>query len=157
MFKSWNWELKNYVAFAKIWREKHPNTQFLVLGDTRIEEKAQFFTKHLGNDLINLVGKTTLEEAFVITSKVTLMISEDSGLLHIAWALKIQTVALIGSTHKDLSVQPGEHIISLTSDDLPCGNCMKPDCQFGEIPTCLSRYSPVMIMELAEKLRQKKP
>lgn len=154
-FPSRHWEQENYVSFAKIWKEKYPKTQFLVLGDERILEKAHFFQTHLGNDLINLAGKTTLSEAFAITAKVHLMISEDSGLIPIAWCHKIPTVALIGSTHIHRSTHSDQYITALHSDDLPCGNCMKPDCQFGEIPPCLSRYTPAMIVGLAEKLLKK--
>jgi ADP-heptose:LPS heptosyltransferase len=94
-----------------------------------------------------LVGKTTLVEAFGIVSKAKFMLSEDSGLLHIAWALKIPTVALIGSTDKNRSSQKGSHILTFNSDDMPCGNCMQATCQFGEIAPCMSRYSPEMLLE----------
>ena len=124
----------------------------MVIGDNKILEKAKYFQAHLGNDLVNLAGRTTLPEAFAITAKAYLMISEDSGLIPTAWCHKIPTVALIGSTHIHRSTHSDQYITALHSDDLPCGNCMKPDCQFGEIPVCLSRYSPEKIMELAEKL-----
>ena len=156
-FPSRHWELKNYVSFAKMWKEKYHNTQFLVLGDERILEKVNFFQTHLDNDLVNLVAKTTLSEAFALTAKAHLMISEDSGLIPIAWCHKIPTLALIGSTHIHRSIHSDQYITALHSDDLPCGNCMKPDCEFGEIPPCLSRYSPAMMVELAEKLLIQKP
>ncbi|MVM30913.1 hypothetical protein GO755_12800 [Spirosoma sp. HMF4905] len=151
-FPSRHWPLEKYASFAKIWLTKYPNSQFLLLGVQKIAEKAAFLEKELGMNLINLVGKTTLLEAFVILSKATLVVSEDSGLMHMAWAQKIPTIALIGSTDKNRSSQGGTHIVSLTSDDLACGNCMKPDCQFGPIPLCLSRYSAEMIVEIGETL-----
>ncbi|QHV99903.1 glycosyltransferase family 9 protein [Spirosoma endbachense] len=151
-FKSRNWPLAYYVSFARIWIRKYPDSQFLILGINRIELKASSLKKELGDKMINLVSKTSLPEAFEIIEKSTLVISEDSGLMHIAWALKIPTIALIGSTDKNRSSQPGKHLVTLNSDDLPCGNCMKSDCIFGEIPSCLSRYSPEMILDLSEKL-----
>jgi heptosyltransferase-2 len=151
-FKSRNWPTESYAVFAKIWLKKYPESQFLLLGVQKIAEKADLLKKELGADLINLVAKTTLPEAFGIISKTRLVLSEDSGLMHMAWALKIPTIALIGSTDKNRSSQNGTHIVTLNSDDLPCGNCMKPHCQFGEIPVCLSRYSPEMIVTIGEKL-----
>lgn len=151
-FKSRNWELDNYVDFAQKWLENHINTQFVLLGTEKIKDKSQYLKTKLGDKLINLVEKTSLIEAMLIITKCRLIVTEDSGLMHMAWALKVPTIALIGSTDKNRSSQHGEHIISLHSDDLSCGNCMKPTCQFGEIPICLSRYTPDYIRELAEKL-----
>ena len=43
--------------------------------------------------LINLAGKTTLQEAIYLISQCRLFISNDSGLMHIAGALNIPTIA----------------------------------------------------------------
>ncbi|GAB4003867.1 hypothetical protein GCM10028808_00340 [Spirosoma migulaei] len=151
-FPSRHWPIENYVIFARIWLEKYPHTQFLMLGTEKINTKSAYIKAELGERLINLTEKTSLLQAFLITRKVQLLISEDSGLLHICWLLKIPTVALIGSTHKNRSAQEGENVHILNSDDLPCGNCMKTHCQFGQVPLCLSRYSPEMIISIAESL-----
>lgn len=151
-FPSRHWPVENYVTFAKIWLEKYPNTQFVTIGTNKIRPQSDFFKQQLGRKLINLTEKTTLWEAFCLVQRASLMISEDSGLLHIGWVLKIPTVALIGSTHKNRSAQKGENMRILNSDDMPCGNCMKADCPFDKIPPCLSRYTPAMIVNMAEKL-----
>lgn len=155
-FPSRHWPIENYVIFARVWLEKYPSTQFLMLGTEKIKNKSAYIKAELGERLINLTGKTTLLQAFLITGKVQLLISEDSGLLHIGWLLKIPSVALIGSTHKNRSAQAGENMHILTSDDLPCGNCMKVHCQFGKQPLCLVRYSPEMISTIAESLISRK-
>ena len=151
-FKSRNWTLDNYVYFAQKWLQTHSNTQFIVLGTEKIKDKSDYLKNKLGENLINLVEKTTLTEAMLVISKCRIILTEDSGLMHMAWALKVPTISLIGSTDKNRSSQHGEHMVNLYSDDLPCGNCMRPTCQFGEIPFCLSRYTPEYIIGLAEKL-----
>ena len=151
-FASRNWPLENYYEFAQRWLTHYADTTFLLLGTEKIQEKAGYLSDRLRGQVINLVGKTSLEEAFQIIGYTKLMVSEDSGLMHIAWALKIPTIALIGSTDKHRSAQNGVLIRSLHSDDLPCGNCMKPICQFGKTPYCLSRYSPAMIVDIGRHL-----
>ncbi|MVM41712.1 hypothetical protein GO730_35300 [Spirosoma sp. HMF3257] len=151
-FPSRHWPWENYVAFARLWLRSHPDSQFLILGTGKINVVSQRFKELLGDRLLNLTGKTTLLEALLITKKSCLLISEDSGLLHIGWLLKINTIALIGSTHKNRSAQVGENMHILNSDDLPCGNCMKINCEFGPVPLCLSRYSPDFIVSIAEQL-----
>ncbi|MES2776320.1 MAG: glycosyltransferase family 9 protein [Bacteroidota bacterium] len=151
-FKSRNWPTENYVAFAEQWRTIFPQTQFLVMGDGRIKAKADFLKDQLGDALINLQNKTTLAEAFSIMSKLNFMLSEDSGLYWMAWVQKVPSIAMYGSTPGALMNMGGDHAHFFTSSDLPCGDCYLADCKFGEIPPCLSRYTPAMMIEIAQKI-----
>jgi ADP-heptose:LPS heptosyltransferase len=151
-FKSRNWPIENYVAFAKQWLGIAPKTQFLIMGDERIANKAGILKQQLGKSLINLYQQTTLEEAFCILSQVQLIISEDSGLLWMAWVQKVPAIALFGSTPGARMNMGGAHARFLTSSDLPCGDCFLADCKFGETALCLSRYTPGGMIALAQTL-----
>ena len=151
-FPTKNWPLQNYVEFAKLWlHEYHEQTQFLVLGVESIFQRAQFLQAQLGSHLINLVNRTSPGEALAIIQKVNLIVSEDSGLMHMAWISGIPTVALFGSSRSDWSAPRGEHTICLNSADLACGECMEAACRFGDIH-CLTRYTPELVFKLAGAL-----
>ena len=157
-FKSRNWPIENYVAFARQWQAVFPATQFLVMGDERIASKAFFLKEQLGDSLINLQNKTTIEEAFCILSKLRFMLSEDSGLFWMAWVQKIPSIAMYGSTPGSLMNMGGSHAAFFTSSDMPCGDCYQPDCKFGDVPPCLSRYTPeMMIASAMEILKRNSP
>ncbi|GAB4030038.1 glycosyltransferase family 9 protein [Spirosoma gilvum] len=151
-FSSRNWPVENYSQFVQIWLSAYPDYQVIVLGTSKLAEKVALLQKSLGHALINLIGRTTLAEALKIVAKADFMLSEDSGLLHMAWALKIPSIALIGSTDKNRSAQNGSHIVILNSDDLPCGNCMEATCKWNNVPLCLSRYLPEQVVTIAEQL-----
>jgi heptosyltransferase-2 len=153
-FATRNWNLNNYVAFAQLWLNVFPQTQFLVIGTSSIASKAAFLKEQLGNKLINLVGLTTSSEAFAILQHVKLMVSEDSGLMHMAWISGIPTIALFGSTRSDWSRPLGEHTFLFDSSDLPCGNCMLTACKFGDVH-CLTRVTPEQVFTHAFTLIQK--
>ncbi len=156
-YKSRNWPIENYVAFAQQWQDIFPNTQFLIMGDERIASKGIFLKEQLGNSLINLQNKTTIEEAFCILSKLRFMLSEDSGLYWMAWVQKVPSIAMYGSTPGGLMNMGGSHAKFLTSTDLPCGDCYLADCKFSEVPPCLSRYTPeIMIASALELLNRNK-
>ncbi len=140
--------MDNYVSFAGLWLDKFPRTRFLVLGTSFIAPRAAFLKEKLGDRLINLVGKTTTAEAFAILQHAKLMLSEDSGLMHMAWISGVPTIGLLGSTRSDWSRPLGDHTVSLDSSDLPCGNCMQSVCKFGDV-RCLTRYSPEQVAGLA--------
>ncbi len=154
-FETRNWPLSNYVQFAKLWLKEFPSTQFLVMGIESILPKAEYFKKELGHLVINLVNKTLTAEAFVIVQQVSLVVSEDSGLMHMAWVSGIPTLALFGSTKSFWAKPLGNHTTFLSSSDLECGDCMLEICKYGDTH-CLTRYSPQMVFEKAASLIQKK-
>jgi ADP-heptose:LPS heptosyltransferase len=152
-FVTRNWPLENYAKFADLWTALFPKTQFLILGTGLIGEKAGYLKTELKERLINLADKTSPFEAFAVIQKVQLMLTEDSGLMHMAWVSGIPTLALFGSTRSDRSRPLGPKSRLLDSSDLPCGNCMLEECRFGDT-RCLLRYSPEKVLEEALALVQ---
>jgi heptosyltransferase-2 len=153
-FETRNWSTHNYAAFAKLWLAVFPQTKFLMMGTSFIASKAAFMKNELQEKLINLVGLTTPAEAFAIIQHTKFMLSEDSGLMHMAWLSGIPTLAIFGSTRSDWSAPLGEHTFLLDSSDLPCGNCMLAVCKFGDVH-CLTRYTPEKVFQDAIYLLQK--
>lgn len=147
-FSSRSWPLENYVRFAKLWLEKFPGFQFLVLGISTISSKAGYLKEQLGDRMINIIDQTTPSEAFAILQRATFVLSEDSGLMHMAWTSGIPTLALFGSTRSDWARPLGDHSSFLDSSDLPCGNCMLEICKYGDVH-CLTRYGPELVFEKA--------
>jgi len=105
----------------------------------------------LGDNLINLVDKTTPAEAFAIIQMVRLVLSEDSGLMHMAWVSGIPTLALFGSTESRKARPLGDFSAYLDSSDLACGPCLREYCKYGDV-YCLARYSPRIVFNKAISL-----
>ncbi len=150
-FPTRNWPMENYISFAKLWAQEFPQTQFLVLGINTVAEKADYFKSQLGERLINLVNKTTPAQAFAIIQRIKLVLTEDSGLMHMAWVSGVSTLAIFGSTRGFHARPLGEKSFLFDSSDLLCGNCMLEICKFGD-NHCLTRYTPEMIFKRALEL-----
>ena len=153
-FETRHWALDNYVRFAGLWLKHFPKTQFLILGTGFIADKSVYLEKALGELCINLVHKTTAAQAFAIMQEVKFVLSEDSGLMHMAWVSGIPTMALFGSTRSEKAKPLGDHTGFVDSADLECGGCMLEKCKFGDTH-CLSRYTPEMIVEKSISLMEK--
>jgi ADP-heptose:LPS heptosyltransferase len=150
-FETRNWNMLNYVAFAKLWLDEFPQTRFLLLGTSFIASKAAFLKEQLGDRVINLVDKTTPSEALAVLQHARLVLSEDSGLMHMAWCSGVPTMGLFGGTRTDWVRLLGEHTDSLDSSDLPCGGCMLSVCKFGDVH-CLTRFTPELVFQKALSL-----
>jgi len=87
----------------------------------------------------NLVAKTSLTETSAVISKSNMMISGDSGLLHIAQLFGIPTVGLFGPTnHKKWNRNSKNQVV--VSTDCNCAPCAK----YGIIPKCHKGFKCMM-------------
>jgi heptosyltransferase-2 len=149
-FASRNWPIERYARFAELWRQRH-SAQFAILGLDSLREKAATLKATLGDDLLNLVGETTPSQALAIVQRASLVLSEDCGLMHMAWVTGVPTLALFGSSRHVWSAPLGDHALCLHSGDLACGACMEPTCRYGDVH-CLTRYPAEYIVDHAEAL-----
>jgi heptosyltransferase II len=145
-----NWPPENYKSLSRMLVEKD-NAQLIFLGDERIRQKTYELKKFSGGDAVDLTGKTSIEEAFAVLSYCSTIVSEDSALLHMAWTQGIKGVQLLGSTRSDWSTHKTGNIITLSSNDLECGNCMQETCRYGDVH-CLTRYTSEFVYEKIRRL-----
>jgi ADP-heptose:LPS heptosyltransferase len=102
---------------------------------------------------LNLAGKTTLAETGAVIARSALLLSGDSGVLHIAVGLGIPTVSLFGPGIEAKWGPKGEGDVILNRR-LPCSPCTR----FGTTPPCpiqarcLSAISVEDVAAAVEKL-----
>jgi ADP-heptose:LPS heptosyltransferase len=110
----------------------------------RLAQAEEFFHRH-ASGVLSMAGKTAPAEAFALVGQASLVVSEDSGLMHMAWVQNVPTVALLGSTRSDWAEPQGSRSFCFHSSDLPCGNCMRPICLHGD-NRCLTRVGPEAVL-----------
>lgn len=97
-----------------------------------------------------LAGTTSLPEAVDLLSQATLVVSNDSGLMHIAAGLQTPLVAVYGST------DPG-HTPPLSSNhkiakiNLDCAPCFKRQCPL-QHHNCMEQLLPQQVIHLASEV-----
>jgi ADP-heptose:LPS heptosyltransferase len=113
--------------------------------------KATEIATNLGEHCIDLTGRADQLEAFAIVGRARFVLSEDSGLMHMAWTQGTPTLALFSDSRRDWSAPQGSWSDCLDSSDLPCGPCGLMVCKFGD-NRCLTRYPAAQVFERAERL-----
>jgi heptosyltransferase II len=130
------------------------SAQVIIMGGRADGETAQEIRKLARAKLIDLAGKTTLREAIYLISQCSLFISNDSGLMHIAGALNIPTIAIFGSTNP-VTTSPAGNKSIIVRREVPCSPCLKKTC-----PTdfrCMKLISVEDVLPVAEHLIQNNP
>ena len=103
---------------------------------------------------MNLAGKTSLADAIALIAGVDIMVTNDSGLMHVASAFDLPVVALYGSTDYR-HTPPFSRQSYIMSLDLECAPCQKRECPLGH-HKCMEDLLPQMIFNTVEKIIEKK-
>jgi heptosyltransferase-2 len=99
---------------------------------------------------VDLAGKTRLEDAIDLVAAVSLAVSNDSGLMHIAAAVGTPVVAIYGSTSPDHTPPLAEHR-ELVWLHLDCSPCHEKTCPLGHM-NCLNTLGVGQVLAAAERL-----
>lgn len=102
-----------------------------------------------------LVGELSLEDSCALIGEADMLISGDSGPLHIATALGVKTIGLFGSMPAKRTGPYGIGHTTITAD-LPCIPCNRRKCEFlkkGEIFTpCMAKINTDKILDTISKV-----
>jgi len=114
--------------FAKVANELGKKYNIIIFGGPGEEEIANDIEKNLTiTNYQNLCGKLTIQELCEKIGGLELLITNDSGPMHIGAAFGVKIVALFGPT-KYNETSPYNTEYKIVTKNLECSPCMKREC-----------------------------
>jgi len=137
------WPAAHYAALA---RSLHAESgrPVLLLGSAKETALCEDIARESGEGCKALAGKTTLDGAMALIAAARGVVSNDSGLMHVAAALGVAQVALFGSSSPEHTppLNPNARVLWLKEElELDCAPCFDRVCRFGHT-RCLTELMP---------------
>lgn len=144
------WPVDKFVAVAQE-LQKRTNCVWLLFGGKGDETIAAQIQSAVGSQpaVFNLAGRTTLRELMALMKFCHLLLTNDTGPMHVAAALGTPVVVPFGSTSPELTGPglPGDPRHRLLKSDAPCSPCFLRICPIDF--RCMQGITPAQVVESA--------
>ncbi|MBI5346618.1 MAG: glycosyltransferase family 9 protein [Chlamydiae bacterium] len=135
------WPKNNFIELGNLLKNFY-NGQILISGSLKEDPLVQEIKDKIPGSM-QILG-WGLREFAALLEKIDLLITNDTGPMHLASSLNTNTVAIFAPTNKELS-GPFQILSTLVIDRKPtCTPCLKRKCK---IPFCLAQITPKEIFD----------
>jgi len=145
------WPEAYYAAVAQHWMTQ--GWQVWLFGSVNDEAVCDSINAQAHGHCENLAGRTRLEDAIDLLSVASFVVTNDSGLMHIAAALQRPMVAIYGSSDPGFT-PPLSETAKVERLGLDCSPCFKRDCPLGHL-NCLNELPPARIIAAMEEVMRR--
>lgn len=144
------WPAAHYAQVAIHFLQQ--GKQVWLFGSAKDQVTTQTIVAQIPEDLRenirDLAGQTSLIEAVDLLSCCQTVVSNDSGLMHVAAAAGCQVVGVYGSTSPHYTPPLAEKS-AIVHTDIDCRPCFKRECPYGHLK-CLTELAPQQIIKAIE-------
>jgi len=151
------WKAEGFEYVINHFIENH-NLKIILFGNGSDRELITSLNIRYTHKILNSAGELSLSETGVLMDHCDLFLTNDSGLLHLACALKKKVVAIFGNTTEELGFFP------LTTDKIiienknllcrPCSHIGRDSCPKNHFK-CMKDIKPDTVIAAVEKLLSK--
>ncbi len=136
------WPVEHYAELAK--QKLAQNWTVWLFGSEKDTEVANQINRMTDYACADFSGRTALGEAVDLLSLVDVVVSNDSGLMHVAAALNKKLIAIYGSSDPGFT-PPLNNRAKVIDLELACSPCFARECPLGHTD-CLTQITPQQVL-----------
>lgn len=144
--------------FAEVIETLDPSwTGVLILGAPEDKPFADRVAHLSRRSVTNACGLTDLPLAAGLLERCAALLTNESGLMHVGWAVGIPLVVLAGPSEPQATSPFGPQVRLIQHREVPCVPCIKNTCiRWGDAENlCLKKITPPEVLEALAALRPK--
>ena len=144
------WPVEYYAELVRLLAPANPGFRFAILGGKEDLPLGEAIARVDPARCLDLTGRLSLTEMVEWIRLSDLMVTNDTGPMHVAAALGTPAVALLGPTEPRRTgpYRQLDHVLQL---NLPCVPCFKPRCAYAKPCECLRALPPSAVFDAVQK------
>jgi ADP-heptose:LPS heptosyltransferase len=146
------WPPEKYVAFLDRMAEELPDVRLIVSGGPDDVERAMGISEAVRptTQVLNLAGQLKIKETGALLARANVLVTPDTGPMHIGSALGTPMVVLSGAADPNRTGPLSPRDLVVINRDLPCVPCGDRTCRRGDI-ACMTQMSVDWVMEAVRR------
>jgi heptosyltransferase-2 len=147
------WPVARFASVAQTLAQAQ-QAAVVVLGSAEDSQLAQQLCQQLSVPVLNSTGKLSLMHTAALLQQCRLLLSNDSGLMHMAAALRVPVVAIFGPTVQEFGFYPFKASAEVVSAALACRPCSTKGsmrCPRGH-HQCMQQVTAADVLTAASKI-----
>jgi heptosyltransferase-1 len=140
------WPLKSFSDLTRKLLHDHPDVRIVVLGGREDAARGSVLHHVAPDRVLDLTGCTSLAEMIEWIRLAQVVVTNDTGPMHVAAALQKPVVAFFGPTAPERTGPYGQ-IAQVLRASLPCMPCLSRRCHLEEKMACLHGITPQMALD----------
>jgi heptosyltransferase-2 len=146
------WPAEYFAAVARAWTAKFNEDMggaVWLFGSQKDAPVTAQVNEHARDGCVDLAGRTTLTQAIDLLSLADAVVTNDSGLMHVAASLDRRVIALYGSSDPGMTPPMNERAVVLRTG-IACSPCFKRECPLGHFK-CMRDLSPERVLDVLDQ------
>jgi heptosyltransferase-2 len=142
------WPASRFARLAALFQAKN-DAAILIIGSAGETEIAAAIASSLSDKPAVLTGQTTLPQLLGLISLASLFVSNDTGPMHLANAIRVPVLAIFGPTDPEVT-GPFERPAAVIKKEVPCWPCSYRKCPYDH--RCMTQIEPDEVYRTAGAL-----
>jgi heptosyltransferase-2 len=142
------WPAERFAALADALAEQH-RARILLIGSAKERDILEGVAQRMRQSAVRLGGRTDLTTLAGILHRVRLLLSNDTGAMHVAAAVGAPVVAVFGPTDHEATGPLGP-LARVVREPVPCSPCLLRECPIDH--RCMTGVDIAQVLNTAEDL-----
>lgn len=134
-----------------------PGVTVLLVGGTLDRDLADTVVTRLATQVIDLVGHTSLLQLGAVLRKCSVMVSGDTGPMHLATAVGTRVIALFGAADPGRTGPVGSGNRVIQAEGLACVPCKSRTCRAEQYMKCMDSISVDQVCQAVHEMLRENP
>jgi lipopolysaccharide heptosyltransferase II len=153
------WPVERFVALAEQLRVERANLFIVLTGQPSERPLIEQFSSSYSGPVVDATGLGSIGKTAALLSECELLVSNDTGIMHLGAAMGVPTVGIFGSASPRRWAPVGPHATAVSASGIECSPCAETyllrdpvDCANPDRMRCLREVSVEMVLKAVRRV-----